>query len=169
MADDAVRIDNTVAWLRKAEQDLRRIGRCLEDDPPDREDALFHSQQAVEKALKACLTCHDVPFRKTHDLAALGAQCSEVDPALGSALAQVDELTPYAWSYRYPTELIEPPEADALEAKVLATQIVEAVISRLPAEVQAQSRGPANKPANTCHKNQRETASKASHQDETSG
>jgi HEPN domain-containing protein len=168
MADDAVRIDNTAAWLRKAEQDLRRIDRCLEDDPPDREDALFHCQQAVEKALKACLTWHDVPFRKTHDLAALGSQCSGADAALGPALAQVDELTPYAWSYRYPTELIEPPEADMLEAQALAIRIVEAVSSRLPAEVQTQARGPANKPANTRHKNQRETPSNEGHQDEPS-
>jgi len=130
--------------LRKALQDLRRIDPCLEDEPPDRADALFHCQQAVEKAVKACLTWHDVPFPKTHDLAALGAQCSEVDPALGSALAQVDELTPYAWSYRYPAELIEPPEADALEAKGLATQIVEAITSRLPASVQAEACGPAS-------------------------
>jgi HEPN domain-containing protein len=140
----------------------------VEDDPPDREDALFHCQQAVEKALKACLTWHDVPFRKTHDLAALGAQCGEADAGLSPALAQVDELTPYAWSYRYPTELIEPPEADALEAKALAFRIAEAVRSRLPAEVQTQSRGPANKPANTCHKNQRETASKTGHLDDAS-
>jgi HEPN domain-containing protein len=168
MADDAVRIDNTEAWLRKAEQDLRRIDRCLEDDPPDLEDALFHCQQAVEKALKACLTWHDVPFRKTHDLATLGAQCSEADATLGPELAQVDDLTPYAWSYRYPTELIEPPAADALEAKALAFRIVEAVTSRLPAELQTQSRGPANKPADTWHNNQQETASKAGHLDEPS-
>ncbi len=168
MADDAVRIDNTAAWLRKAEQDLRRIDRCLEDDPPDREDALFHCQQAVEKALKACLTWHDVPFRKTHDLAALGAQCIEADAGLGPAMAQVDELTPYAWSYRYPTELVEPPEADVLEARALAFRIVETVTSRLPAEVQPQSGGHANKPANTCHNNQRETASKTGHLDDAS-
>lgn len=147
MADDTVRIDNTVAWLRKAEQDLRRVGRCLEDDPPDREDALFHCQQAVEKAPKAFLTWHDIPFRKTHDLASLGAQCREVDPALGSALAQVDELTPYAWAFRYPTELIEPPEADALAAELLAKQIIEAVASRLPSEVKAQMRGASSKPS----------------------
>ena len=35
-------------------------------DPPLLEDALFHCQQAVEKVLKALLTWHDEPFRKTH-------------------------------------------------------------------------------------------------------
>jgi hypothetical protein len=55
-------------------------------------------------------------------LAPLGAQCGEADAGLGPALAQVDELTPNAWSYRYPTELVEPPEADVLEAKALAFQ-----------------------------------------------
>ncbi len=168
MADDAVRIENTAAWLKKAEQDLRRIDRCLEDDPPDREDALFHCQQAVEKALKACLTWHDVPFRKTHDLATLGAQCTEADAALGPALAQVDDLTPYAWSYRYPTQLIEPPAADALEAKALAIQVFEAVRSSLLAEVPSQSRGPADEPPNTCDMNQLEPAIEERPHDEPS-
>jgi len=38
---------------------------------PFLEDALFHCQQAVEKALKGFLTWHDRPFEKTHDLGAV--------------------------------------------------------------------------------------------------
>jgi HEPN domain-containing protein len=30
--------------------------------------AVFHCQQAAEKALKGFLAWHDTPFRKTHDL-----------------------------------------------------------------------------------------------------
>jgi HEPN domain-containing protein len=72
MAHDPVLVENTTAWLRKAGQDLRRVERCLADEPPDVEDALFHCQQTAEKAPKAFLTWHDQPFKKTHDLAALG-------------------------------------------------------------------------------------------------
>ncbi len=72
---DPVLLRNTAAWLAKALQDMERVDRCLAVDSPDVEDALFHCQQAAEKALKAFLTFHDQPFRKTHDLAALGALC----------------------------------------------------------------------------------------------
>jgi HEPN domain-containing protein len=43
---------------------------------------MFHCQQAAEKALKAFLTFHDQPFRKTHDLASLGKQCANIDATL---------------------------------------------------------------------------------------
>ena len=58
MAHDPVLVENAAAWLRKAWQDLRRVERCLTDEPPDVEDALFHCQQAAEKALKAFLIWH---------------------------------------------------------------------------------------------------------------
>ena len=69
---DPILVRNVAAWLHKAQQDLQRIERCLAAKSPDVEDALFHCQQAAEKALKAFLTFHDQPFRKTHDLATLG-------------------------------------------------------------------------------------------------
>ena len=47
MALDPVLVENTSAWLQKAEEDLQRVGRSLSADPPDVEDALFHSQQAA--------------------------------------------------------------------------------------------------------------------------
>jgi len=53
------------------------LERCLTDEPPDVEDALFHCQQAAEKALKAVLIWHDRPFKKTHDLAALEASAGD--------------------------------------------------------------------------------------------
>ena len=45
-------------------------------DPPITADMVFHAQQVVEKALKALLCWHDVPFRKTHNLVELGKQCA---------------------------------------------------------------------------------------------
>jgi HEPN domain-containing protein len=53
MSDDRDRRDHALAWIAKAQQDIVRVARCLDSDPPDDEDALFHSQQAAEKALKA--------------------------------------------------------------------------------------------------------------------
>jgi len=90
-ADDPRRA-HALAWLARARQDLNRIARCLEAVPPDPEDALFHCQQTAEKALKALLALHDEPFRKTHDLSALGKQCSGVEPALAELFARLDDL-----------------------------------------------------------------------------
>ena len=64
--------------------------------PPLTADALFHCQQAVEKALKALLTWHDRPFRKTHDLGELGGQCVTLDPELEVPLRTASPLTEYA-------------------------------------------------------------------------
>jgi HEPN domain-containing protein len=53
MSDDPVRQENTSAWLNQASKDLARAQRCLDEEPADTEDAVFHCQQACEKALKA--------------------------------------------------------------------------------------------------------------------
>jgi HEPN domain-containing protein len=72
MQPDPVRAADTQAWLEKAAMDLRSAEADLGVTPPIVGDALFHCQQAIEKALKAFLTWHDEPFRKTHDLGELG-------------------------------------------------------------------------------------------------
>jgi HEPN domain-containing protein len=38
---------------------------------------LFHAQQAIEKAIKAILTAHGIPFGRTHNLLALAALLAE--------------------------------------------------------------------------------------------
>ena len=52
MPPDPVRVADTRAWLEKAEQDLRSAQADLAFAPPVVGDAVFHCQQAVEKALK---------------------------------------------------------------------------------------------------------------------
>jgi len=77
MPDDPERIAETKSWLVKALADLRAAECLLALQPPLTGLALFHAQQAVEKALKAFLSWHDIPFRKIHDLSVLGQQCLE--------------------------------------------------------------------------------------------
>ena len=132
MAADPVRVENARAWVQKARTDLARVERILSAQPPDLEDALFHCQQAAEKALKGFLTWHDEPFRKTHDLDTLAKQCSQIDPTLSPLLDQADRLTQYAWLYRYPADLPEPTEREAAKAFALAGQLVHAILLRLP-------------------------------------
>jgi HEPN domain-containing protein len=65
------------AWLAKAVDDLECATVLAASGHG--ETALYHCQQAAEKALKAFLTWHDQPFRKTHNLLELGDACAAID------------------------------------------------------------------------------------------
>jgi len=135
MPPDAKRVEDTRAWLIKAARDLKAGEAALAAPEPIPEDAMFHAQQAVEKALKALLIWHDEPFRKTHDLREVGTQCVGLDPSLAAVCERAELLTPFAWQFRYPDELSpEPPTADARQALDLAREVYEAVLARLPGE-----------------------------------
>ena len=90
-------------WLRHARSDL-----ALAKSPPVGEEVLletlcFHAQQSVEKAIKAVLVLHNVPFPKTHNIGVL----LELLPPEIRQDAVIDEaasLTEYAVSSRYPGE-----------------------------------------------------------------
>lgn len=134
---DPVRVAETRAWVTYAYEDLRAGQHDLAASPPLLEDAVFHAQQAAEKALKGFLTWHDRPFRKTHDLAVLGGQCVELDSTLDSLLRRAAPLTEYAWKFRYPGGREKPASEEVRAALTLAQEVVDAVGSRLPAEVRA--------------------------------
>ena len=119
------------AWLTKAANDLRGAEVDLAADPPLVEDALFHCQQAAEKAMKAFLTAHDTIFRKTHDLDELAAACEKIDAALRPVLDPARELTVFAWEFRYPGTDDEPPEAEAYDSLIVARSVVDAIREEL--------------------------------------
>ena len=50
-------------WLLKAEHDVASAERLIAGDPPYLDTAVYHCQQAAEKALKAYLTRNDRPIR----------------------------------------------------------------------------------------------------------
>jgi hypothetical protein len=84
MPPEDAQLEDTRAWLAKAELDLRAAD--LELGAPQAGlwgDVAFHAQQAAEKALKALLALHDEPFRKTHRIEELGQACMEIAPGLG--------------------------------------------------------------------------------------
>jgi HEPN domain-containing protein len=139
MLHDPIKAADTRAWLEKAHMDLRSAQVDLDASPPIIGDALFHCQQAVEKTIKALLTWHDQPFRKTHDLAVLGAQLAELEPEMDDLLKDAAPLTEYAWKFRYPGEACEPPEAEAVTAAELARAVIEAVTNRVPTEARPRS------------------------------
>jgi HEPN domain-containing protein len=134
MPHDPIRAADTMAWLAKADMDLEAAAHDLTAASPFIADAVFHAQQAAEKAMKGFLAWHDTPFRKTHDLAEIGRQCASLDSSLESVLIRAASLTQYAWKFRYPGEPQEPSIEEAKQAIALAREVYEAVVLRLPSE-----------------------------------
>lgn len=130
---DPQRVADTESWLRKASNDLRYAEIDLAALPAAPEDAVFHCQQAVEKALKAFLVCHDEPFQKTHDLGKLGHQGMQLDPELESFVEEVVDLSKYAWMFRYPGDPVAPTIEEAAEILLRARRAVEQVALRIAA------------------------------------
>ncbi|MBI2864935.1 MAG: HEPN domain-containing protein [Chloroflexi bacterium] len=133
---DEARLAETREWVHKAALDLRAAEFDLTSEPPLTSDIVFHCQQLAEKSLKAFLTWHDQPFRKTHNLVEIGQQCTTIDPALEDTARRAATLTEYAWRFRYPGEPKEPSVSEAKKALALAREVYQAVLSRLPPEVQ---------------------------------
>jgi HEPN domain-containing protein len=133
---DANRLAETSAWLQRTSQDMRAAAHGLKAEPPLLDDVVFHCQQACEKALRAFLIWNGIPFRETHDLAEIGAQCVEIDPTLEQVVAQAAPLTDYAWRFRYPGGPEEPTPEDTSEALNVTHAVSQAIIERLPDEIQ---------------------------------
>jgi HEPN domain-containing protein len=132
MSREAERAAEVREWLAKVTLDLRGARIDLAANPPLIEYALFHCQQAVEKAFKAFLAWNDSPFRKTHSLEELGRACCLIDGTLEALVDEVVPLTEYAWAFRYPGALPDPEVDEGREALVLAERVVAAIAGRLP-------------------------------------
>ncbi len=64
-------------WLIKAKHDLESAHRLAVGDDPLLDTAIYHCQQAAEKAVKGFLVLHGQPFGKTHDIRILIEQAEK--------------------------------------------------------------------------------------------
>ena len=64
-------LDEAILWLKHARSDLQLGKAALRTRGVLPEDACFHAQQCVEKALKALLTQRTIPFPRTHAIEVL--------------------------------------------------------------------------------------------------
>jgi HEPN domain-containing protein len=135
MALDPELVAETRGWMIKATHDLRAAETLAAASPPLNDEAVFHSQQAAEKAIKAFLVWHGQTFRKTHNLEETGEQCLAIDPSLRAAIDRAVPLSEYAWKFRYPGVPVEPDSVETAEALAAAREVVAAIASRLPTEV----------------------------------
>lgn len=119
-------------WVLKARHDLAAARKLAAGDDPYRDVAVYHCQQAAEKALKGLLTHHGARVDKTHDLSALIAMVAPMDPRITAFYDEAECLTPYATIFRYPSDAADPDASEFQRALNAAQKICEFVFSVLP-------------------------------------
>ena len=99
--------------------------------------AIYHCQQAAEKAVKGFLAFHNHRLERSHDIERLVTLASGYEPGFANWVDAGITLTPYAMFYRYPgaSGVLEPSRTEFDEALEAATGLVGYVLSLLPGEV----------------------------------
>lgn len=119
------------SWLARADEDLT-TARLVYKEVGPYSNVCFHSQQAVEKALKGFLLAHGVRYRPIHELPLLLSMCAEIDPDFAAWMDEAELLTPYYIEARYPAEpLITYPREAAEKALRAAERLCQFVRERL--------------------------------------
>lgn len=123
------------AWMVKAWRDLETARRAATGEPPFYDIAVYHCQQAAEKAVKAFLVHHGTPYEKTHDIEVLVDLACGIDSNFSKLADAADALTPYATRFRYPnaTFAVEPLPVEYNEAMQHAKSVYDFVLNLLPA------------------------------------
>ncbi|MCP5102584.1 MAG: HEPN domain-containing protein [bacterium] len=118
-------------WLIKANNDLKVAENEIELSPEDMvTDAIcFHSQQAVEKYLKAYLVFQSIDFDKTHNLEYLLETCIEKDEDFSQI--DVGDLSFYAVEARYPDDFYIPTRKEAGECLERARKVKEFILKKM--------------------------------------
>jgi HEPN domain-containing protein len=134
--DDAKR-ELVRAWLIKARNDLDTARQIASTPEGHLDTAIYHCQQAAEKAVKGFLGFHDHRLERSHDIERLVSLASRYDPSFGGWTDAAILLTPYATAYRYPGEsmALEPTRAEFNDALDAAQQIFTFVLSAMPHEL----------------------------------
>ncbi len=125
------------AWMRKALSDLETAELLAKAEPPHLDTAVYHCQQAAEKAVKAFLAFEDIPIMKTHDVEELVELAAAKNVSFQTIRDDADVVRPFATRFRYPSIAdcdLEPSPADLDEALAAARRIYDFVLSVLPPE-----------------------------------
>jgi HEPN domain-containing protein len=122
------------SWLTKAHDDLRSACALVALPEPATETAIYHCQQAAEKALKGYLAFRDRPLERTHDLERLLELATALESAFASLETQTDILNPYATAFRYPDApgVLSPSVAEVTAAIEHAQTVYDFVRQHIP-------------------------------------
>jgi len=129
------KVELVKSWLIKADHDLKSARELAAASEPLLDTAIYHCQQAAEKAIKGFLVYKDIRFEKTHDIDLLISLAVDMEPRLSSMRQAAELLTPYATEFRYPGQYVEPEPAEFEEALEAAKDFYGFILSLLPQEV----------------------------------
>jgi HEPN domain-containing protein len=122
------------SWLTKARNDLMSANVLGTNPVRLLDTAIYHCQQAGEKAVKGFLVFCDRNLVRTHDIEHLIQLAIPHEPGFAAWLNVGRELTPYATLYRYPGAVTIPDRHQFDQAYISAEQLYNFVLSLLPAE-----------------------------------
>jgi HEPN domain-containing protein len=116
-------------WLFRANEDIAVVENLSSSNIAFYTSTIcFHSQQAVEKFLKAFLIFHEVDFPKTHDLDFLLMECQKIH----NSFMDIDlkSLSDFGVSIRYPDDFYVPGVNETREYVEIA-KAIKIIIERL--------------------------------------
>lgn len=112
-------------WLKKAKNDLQAVQRIMAESDYPTDIVCFHSQQAIEKSLKAILIYRDIEFKRSHDLIYL-LNLSELPAETKQMyIATFLDINYYAVNARYPGEDDDPTIAESELAFQIAKDVFD--------------------------------------------
>lgn len=126
------------SWLTKAHHDLASARVLAASNPPLLDTAIYHCQQAAEKAVKGYLVFCDQEAERVHDIEVLIRSAMSCAPEFMDWIDTGIELTPYARIYRYPGYATEPSREQFDRAMSSAEGLYRFVVSLLPPEMQPE-------------------------------
>lgn len=75
-----MRTDVVKNYITKAEHDLGTAILTYKNNPDYTDTITFHSQQTIEKMLKAFLSFHKIKVKTSHNIVFLLNQCTDIEP-----------------------------------------------------------------------------------------
>jgi HEPN domain-containing protein len=118
-------------WLIKANEDIDVLILLTSEHPENFTSVItFHSQQAVEKFLKAYLIFRDIEIEKTHDVDFLLSECIKIEKS-GFDEIDVKNLADFAVTVRYADDFMVPTLKEALELKEIALDVKRVVEEKI--------------------------------------
>ena len=128
---DEVTSDIVRQWLRKADSDMLNIRNNLSATEVPTDTVCFHAQQSIEKLLKAVLIANGRNIAKSHDLVKLLMDVVDVMPELLVFDEQLEDISEYGVSVRYPDDYCDPDLEEAKHAFEVAEKIRLIVVDKL--------------------------------------
>lgn len=117
-------------WFEYAQNDLKSA--VVLNDAHIVGYALYHIEQATEKALKAYLIATDTTFALTHDLVPLLNSCCKNDCDFQQFSADIKEINPFSIKSRYPNNsYVEPTQVTVKSLIARAATILKFVAQKM--------------------------------------